>query len=77
MHEVIGTSVSPTAALSLGLKVDADALPAGVRAALQAGTLAPGIGKRLDGWPNRDLDVGAIIALSPALTASQKAVYNS
>jgi len=77
MHEVIGTSLRPTTALSVGLKVDADALPAGVRAALQAGTLAPGIGKRLDGWPNRDLDVGAIIALSPALTASHKAVYNS
>jgi hypothetical protein len=27
----------------------------------------PGIGKRLDGWPNRDLDVGAIIALSDKL----------
>ena len=38
---------------------------------------APGIGHRLDGWPNRDLNVGAIIALSPALTAAQKAVYNS
>lgn len=25
---------------------------------------APGIGKRLDGWPNRDLNVGAIIALT-------------
>jgi hypothetical protein len=40
-------------------------------------SFAPGIGKRLDGWPNRDLDPGAIIALSPALTAQQKAVYNS
>jgi mono/diheme cytochrome c family protein len=36
-----------------------------------------GIGHRRDGWPNRDLDVGAIIALSPALTAQQKAVYSS
>jgi cytochrome c553 len=36
-----------------------------------------GIGKRLDGWPNRDLNPGAIIALSPALTAAQRAVYNS
>jgi hypothetical protein len=25
---------------------------------------APGIGKRLDGWPNRDLNVGAIISLT-------------
>src|SRR6185312_6299385 len=39
--------------------------------------IAPGIGSRLDGWPNRDLNPGAIIALSPALTAAQKAVYNS
>jgi mono/diheme cytochrome c family protein len=40
-------------------------------------SFAKGIGKRLDGWPNRDLNPGAIIALSPALTAAQKAVYNS
>ncbi|HEX6104248.1 MAG TPA: hypothetical protein VFZ26_01610 [Gemmatimonadales bacterium] len=125
LHEVIRTSVSPTAALGLGLKVDADALPAAVRSALQAGALdlddpattvallelnavvglvgqvnangvltavgttcalchstvdnsfAPGIGRRLDGWPNRDLDVGAVVALSPALTPAQRAVYES
>ena len=40
-------------------------------------SLLPGIGHRLDGWANRDLDVGAIIALSPAITAEQKAVYRS
>ena len=40
-------------------------------------SFAPGIGKRLDGWPNRDLNPGAIIALSPALDAGRKAVYNS
>jgi mono/diheme cytochrome c family protein len=40
-------------------------------------SFAPGIGKRLDGWPNHDLNPGAIIALSPAVTAAQKAVYNS
>ncbi len=40
-------------------------------------SFAPGIGKRLDGWPNRDLDPGAIIALSPALDAATKVVYNS
>jgi mono/diheme cytochrome c family protein len=40
-------------------------------------SFAPGIGKRLDGWPNRDLDPGAIIALSPSLTPAMKAVYNS
>jgi mono/diheme cytochrome c family protein len=40
-------------------------------------SVAAGIGNRLDGWANRDLDPGAIIALSPALTAQQKAVYTS
>src|ERR1051326_3595361 len=30
-------------------------------------SFAPGIGKRLDGWANRDLNVGAIAALSPNL----------
>lgn len=129
MHEVIrgtiGPGVSPTTALAVGLKVDVDALPEDLRAALAAGTVdlddpattvallklravlgvagevdasntlrrvgitcalchstvdnsfAPGIGRRLDGWPNRDLDVGAIIALSPALTPAQRAVYES
>lgn len=32
-------------------------------------SFAPGIGHRLDGWPNRDLNVGAIVALAPDLTA--------
>lgn len=40
-------------------------------------SFAQGIGKRLDGWPNHDLNPGAIIALSSALTPAQKAVYNS
>ena len=31
-------------------------------------TFSEGIGHRLDGWPNRDLNVGAIIALSPETT---------
>lgn len=30
-------------------------------------SFAPGIGARLDGWANRDLNVGAIVALSPNL----------
>jgi len=34
-----------------------------------ADSLAPGIGHRLDGWANRDLNVGAIINLSPDLSA--------
>jgi len=128
MHEVIASAVDPTTALSVGLKVDADALPAAVVKGIQDGSIslkspattvaliklnavvgiqgtvetidgkdkltrvgvtcalchstvdnsfAPGIGKRLDGWPNRDLNPGAIIALSPALSAEKKAVYNS
>jgi len=28
-------------------------------------SFAPGIGRRRDGWPNRDLNVGAIISLAP------------
>ena len=31
-------------------------------------SLAPGIGHRLDGWPNRDLNVGAIVSLAPDLS---------
>ena len=128
MHEVIRTAVDPTTALSVGLKVDAEALPAAVVTGIQNGSVdlrspattvallklnavvglkgtvetvngtdvltrvgvtcalchstvdnsfAPGIGKRLDGWPNRQLNPGAIIALSPAPSAAAKAVYNS
>ena len=40
-------------------------------------SVMPGIGHRKDGWPNRDLNVGAIIALSPVLPADKKAVYES
>ncbi len=39
--------------------------------------LAGIVGNRLDGWPNRDLQPGTIISLSPALTAGQKAEYAS
>jgi mono/diheme cytochrome c family protein len=128
MHEVIQKSVSPATALSVGLKVDAEAIPAEVAAAIKAGkvnlndpattvtllklnavvgvkgtvtsvngkdsltrvgitcalchstvdnSFSKGIGKRMDGWPNEDLNVGAIIALSPAITPAQKAVYSS
>jgi mono/diheme cytochrome c family protein len=120
MDEVVESAVDPLTALSVGLKVDADALPPGIlgqvdlsnpattvallrldavvglKAQVDANdhitrlgvtcalchstvddSVAPGIGRRLDGWPNRDLDVGAIIALSPALTASQRAVFSS
>ena len=120
MNEVVEKSVDPTTALSVGLKVDADALPpgtldnadlkspattvallklnavVGLKATVDANnhitqlgitcalchstvdnSVTKGIGKRMDGWPNRDLNVGAIVALSPALTAEQKAVYSS
>ena len=128
LHETISTKVDPTTALSVGLKVDAEALPpsvvqgiqnksisltdpattvaliklnavVGVKGAVETvngkdtltrvgltcalchstvdDSFVPGIGKRLDGWSNRDLNPGAIIALSPALSAAQKAVYNS
>jgi mono/diheme cytochrome c family protein len=40
-------------------------------------SFAPGIGTRLDGWANRDLNPGAIIALSPAIDDATKAVLNS
>jgi len=32
-------------------------------------SLAPGIGHRLDGWANRDLNVGSIVSLAPNLSA--------
>jgi len=115
----VGGGVSPSLALKVGLKVDADALPAAVVSAIQAGkvdlndpattltllqlgavvgvegifndandptrglkavgitcalchsnvdnSFAPGIGHRLDGWANQDLNVGAIVALAPNL----------
>jgi mono/diheme cytochrome c family protein len=128
MHEVVQKSVSPVTALSVGLKVDAEAIPAALAQAIKNGqvdltspattvallklnavvglkgtvatvngrdtllrlgitcalchstvdnSFSKGIGKRLDGWPNRDLNVGAIIALSPAITPAQKAIYSS
>ncbi len=50
-------------------------------------SFAAGIGRRLDGWPNRDLNVGAIVALAPDLSvvtdllgvndATARAVLNS
>jgi mono/diheme cytochrome c family protein len=69
----------------VGLKAEVDAnnqiTKLGVTCALCHSTVddsvQAGIGKRLDGWPNRDLDVGKIISLSPALTPEQKKVYTS
>jgi hypothetical protein len=50
-------------------------------------SFAPGIGRRLDGWPNRDLNIGAIVALAPDLSpftqllqiddATARRVFNS
>jgi mono/diheme cytochrome c family protein len=128
MHEVVQSSVSPSLALQVGLKVDADTLPQAVKNAIAAGqvdltspattvtllklgavvglkgtvqtingkdtltrlgitcalchstvdnSFAPGIGHRLDGYPNHDLNVGAIVALSPAIPASLKTILNS
>lgn len=116
----VGGGVSPKTALSVGLKVDAEALPQAVVEGIKAGkvdlgdpattltllklnavvgvkgtlnddgslrsvgltcalchstvddSFAPGIGRRLDGWANRDLNSGAIIALSPGLNAISK-----
>ncbi len=115
-HGGVGPGVSPKTALSVGLKVDADVIPADVATGIKNGSVnlddpattlallklnavvgvtgffnsdgtlksmgiqcaichstvddsfAPGIGKRLDGWANRDLDVGAIISLAPDLS---------
>ena len=40
-------------------------------------SLTHGIGKRLDGWANTDLNVGAIVALSPALDDDTKTEFTS
>ncbi len=40
-------------------------------------SFAAGIGQRLDGWPNRDLNVGAILGLSPAFDAALKAEFST
>ena len=37
-------------------------------------SFAPGIGKRLDGWPNQDLNVGAIVAAAPNLKPLEQAL---
>ena len=37
-------------------------------------SFAPGIGRRLDGWPNQDLNVGAIVAAAPNLTPLEQSL---
>jgi len=53
------------------LNPDGSAKAMGITCAICHSTVddafAPGIGHRLDGWPNRDLNVGKIIALAPEL----------
>jgi hypothetical protein len=64
-----------------GKVVDGQLVEVGITCALCHSTVdnsvTSGIGNRLDGWPNRDLDPGLIISLSPALTDAQRAVYAS
>jgi len=40
-------------------------------------SLAPGIGHRLDGWPNQDLNVGLIVSLAPNLAPMAQQVLGS
>ena len=40
-------------------------------------SFAKGIGHRLDGWANTDLNVGAIVSLSPALDDATKAEFST
>src|SRR5215813_1057474 len=40
-------------------------------------SLTQGIGHRLDGWANRTLNVGAVVALSPALPDDLKALFRT
>jgi hypothetical protein len=90
LQKVDLTSPATTVALLkmnavLGVKAEVDSnnhiTRLGITCALCHSTVdnsvMPGIGHRKDGWPNHDLNVGAIIALSPVLPADKKAVYNS
>jgi hypothetical protein len=40
-------------------------------------SFAPGIGNRLDGWPNQDLDTGLIVSLAPNLAPVAEQVLGS
>jgi mono/diheme cytochrome c family protein len=55
-----------------GLFTDGELTSVGIQCALCHSTVddsfAPGIGRRLDGWASRDLDVGALIASAPDLS---------
>jgi hypothetical protein len=60
---------------------DVQILSIGITCALCHSTVdnavATGIGHRLDGWANTSLNVGAIVALSPALDAATKAEFRT
>lgn len=65
------------AVVGVAAKFDGDRLVSvGITCALCHSTvddsIMKGAGNRLDGWPNRDLDVGAIVALAPDLTPYQQ-----
>lgn len=65
------------AVVGVAAKFDGDRLVSvGITCALCHSTvddaIMTGAGNRLDGWPNRDLDVGAIVALAPDLTPYQQ-----
>jgi hypothetical protein len=53
----------------------------GVQCALCHSTVddetAPAMGGRLDGWPNRDLDVGALLAMAPNLSSFARLLQRS
>ena len=40
-------------------------------------SFAPGIGKRLDGWPNQDLNIGLIVSLAPNLAPMAEQVLGA
>jgi len=42
-----------------------------------ADSFAPGIGNRLDGWPNQDLDTGLIVSLAPNLAPMAQQVLGA
>jgi hypothetical protein len=64
--------INAVVGLTASFNTDKTIRTIGIQCALCHSTVddsfAPGIGKRLDGWPNRDLNVGAIIAMAPDLT---------
>lgn len=65
-HSTVSKDVTVTASGNPTVPDGTVLIPAGI------------VGHRLDGWPNRDLNPGAIVALSPAVAGTpQAAVFNS